>query len=309
MNKNKVSAVLACIAVIVLVISLSMPWWTFNGENTIDGETEENTNHIFPNLLPESSHYEDNLGNFSSTQNITTIILTVGTISAAVSVLLLGMTANTGRKNYKKIGAVLIVIGLISAVVAPVFFMVEMPNSYKKDMFERNDRDLPDHDSPAKSFFGSYSEDDSENSWRGGIGWFLSLISAVILAVALIMLMMSDRKNPYYQDITPRQQYRKQEPQPYKETVRSSDSEQQYQQEEHNDYPQEEKSDEEFSEQRSKYSQSPRSKSLYKTQRDQPSLDEQESEQRECEARKKRREETMIEEPQKDEDNKEKGWD
>ncbi len=206
MNKTtKIGAALACVAVILLIVSLSMPWWTFHQKRTYGDETQEQTQRMTPMLLPQTSSSDQDTTNTSTTLNITTWLTTIGTISATIAVMLLGIAINSDRSKYRKIGAALLIAGLILAVVAPIFFMMEMPDSYKNDYYD--DSELPDHDSPAKSFFGNYDEGNSELNWRGGIGWFLSFISAAILGIGAVLVLKSDSRSQYYQSPEPRQHF------------------------------------------------------------------------------------------------------
>lgn len=215
MNKmTKIGAALACIAVILLIISLSMPWWTFHQKSTYGDETQEQTQRMTPMLLPQTSSSDQDTTNTSTTLNITTWLTTIGTISATIAVMLLGIAINSDRSKYRKIGAALLIAGLILAVVAPIYFMMELPNSYENDLYD--DSELPDHDSPAKSFFGSYDQENREESWRGGIGWFLSFIAAAILGIGAVLALKSDRRSQYYQSPEPRQHF--EERRSYEET-------------------------------------------------------------------------------------------
>lgn len=237
MNKStKIGTALACIAVILLIITLSMPWWTFKSKTEFGGETQKSTHRMTPMLLPQTSSDQQDTTNISTTINITTWITTIGTISSVIAVMMLGIAIGSDKSKFRKIGAALLIAGLILAVVAPVFFMVEMPNSYKKDRYE--DQDLPDHDSPAKSFFGSYDEENSELSWRGGIGWFLSFISAAILGIGAVLALKSDKRSEYYQRPEPQQHF--EERGPYEEQEEQHNEQQQYNQQEQEPWQQKE---------------------------------------------------------------------
>lgn len=128
--------------------------------------------------------------------------------------MVIGISTNPDKKNYKKIGALLLIIGIIFAVVASIFLMTQFPDAYKKDRYGE-DGELPDHDSPAKSFFGSYSEGEDETSWGAGLDWYLSFIAAGLLAVSLIILLTSrEEPGPYSRSTEQRSQQRPQREEP-----------------------------------------------------------------------------------------------
>lgn len=190
MNKAMIGGILAVIAVILLVTSLAMPWYTINSEY----EGEESTSRDSLHLFSPNSDSESETSNTTTTFNITSWMATIGTIASAASLMFIGMAIPANKNKFKKIGMVLLIIGIIFALIAPLYLMTSLPGAYKDDHYGEN-RELPDHDSPAKSFFGSHSPEGTENkySWGGGIGWYMSIIGAVILIISLILVTISGR--------------------------------------------------------------------------------------------------------------------
>lgn len=246
-TKAMIGTILGIVAVILLVLSLTMPWWTMNEEKPRgynEEGTYETTTRVSPEALPQYSSSEDETSNTTETTNMTSWMATIGTIATTISVVLIGMAVPAEKNNLKKIGVVLMIVGIIFALVAPIYMMTSFPDAIKDDQFTDSQQEVPDHDHPAKSFFGSYSEDgsDAEQDWGGGMGWFMSLIAGVLLIVSLILVVIGSSKptgaqqgtygEGRYEEPAPEQPPQQQQQQPYDEGYGQSPSEQPPQQEE-----------------------------------------------------------------------------
>lgn len=189
---SRAGVVFAAIAVMLLIFSLSLPWWTTHSEEPkYEGEgIREYSTRMPPFLLNPSQSSEYDVDNTTTTIRTTSWISTTGMIASTLSLLFLGMTISADDKRYKNIGSLLLLVGIIFALLAPIFLMGFYPGAVKNDRYGE-DGELPDHDSPAKSFFGSYTEGETEQSWGGGTGWFFSIAGAVLLIVSLVLVMVA----------------------------------------------------------------------------------------------------------------------
>jgi hypothetical protein len=84
------------------------------------------------------------------------------------------------------------VLALVFCLLAPIIFMIALPIAMRDDAEEDGDYDEPDRNDPTKSFFGSYEEESfygtTESNWGGDIGWFLSFVSFIFLAISVNMI-------------------------------------------------------------------------------------------------------------------------
>lgn len=189
MKKIKIAAFIAAIAVMVLVVSLGMPWYTIS----VDSEERADQAQRTPlSLRPISENGLDLLflENQTSTTTITSSLGIIGTGSSVLSLVFIGMAVNSdGDDNKGKIGAALLVVGFILMIVAPLFMMISYPDAYLDDVYDGDTDNLPeDQDTPADSFFGSEEENGDEMSWGPGMGWYLSFVGSILLLISLILV-------------------------------------------------------------------------------------------------------------------------
>ena len=90
-----------------------------------------------------------------------------------------------------KIASVLLLIGLILAIVAPIYLMISRPNAVSEvghTGFGGNEEE---------SFFGRRSPDNGyhEYRWGGGIGWFMSLGAGILLLISLILIVSGGKQS------------------------------------------------------------------------------------------------------------------
>ncbi len=249
MGKKMLAGIIAVVAVVMLVFSMSMPWYTVGEEYRDEEDPSEDrvrTWRVYLSLLPQSSDSEREQDNTTTTLTITSWMATAGTAASMVSLLFIGMAATSDKKSYVKIGSIFLIVGLIFAILAPLFFMVSFPRAILNDQYDGDKDNLPeDQDTPAESFFGSETSErwggrEVKESWGGGIGWFMSIIGGIILIPSLILVLLGGKKSqptmrgsPYtqpqqrYQQPQQEQQY--QQPQ-QQQQYRPPEQEQQYQQ-------------------------------------------------------------------------------
>ncbi len=201
MDKIKIGGVIAIIAVLMLVVSLGMPWYTITHEYE---EGESTNQRMSLDLLPRYSHSEEDtpIENQTTTFSITSWIATVGTGASVLSLLFIGIAIGSDSKKHAKIGTVLLVIGLIFAIIAPIYLMISYPNAVLGDEYDGDEEQIPEErdDTRAESFFGSDSYEDwrgeIDESWGGGIGWFMSLIGGILLVLSLILVALAGKSTP-----------------------------------------------------------------------------------------------------------------
>ncbi len=229
-KKAMIGAVLAIVALILLSLTFVTPWYgvtleveTEEGTGTMDtdfyfDEMEVTTDAPGEDEETDTEEYEEDEEPTSVFHNtrIFVIVAIIGTILGMIGAVVVAM-----NKLSPKIGALLVLVGFIFAIIAPVYLMVELP-----DAIEEEGAPV---DGMEESFFGSEETEFGDYSWGGTTAWFLAIVAAVLNILALGMV-ITTKSGPErmttqrYQQQEPQQQYvRQQEPQ---------EAEQQYPQDE-----------------------------------------------------------------------------
>jgi len=126
-----------------------------------------------------------------------TLVLMIFAFVLTTLFLFLVLMNISGLKFGKKIMKMIIPVAVILTLLAPIIFGVALPPAIKSDderssKANNDDYTAPDHTDPSNSFFGSYENKDeydntsTNNSWGGGLGWFLSFIAFMFLLLAYI---------------------------------------------------------------------------------------------------------------------------
>lgn len=209
-NRKRMTIMFAVVGIVLLFVSFVLPWWGFY--RYIDGEASG-----FGYGISISSGIEIGGGGTSFyTGGVTKtvyfvaamlIILSLVCASLMVTNLIIDLIRGNINSNLSMQFGVL---ALVFCLIAPIMFMIALPMAMRTDAEREAEEDgdeyeEPDHDDPTKSFFGSHEEVDSSffdtrttrRNWGGDIGWFLSFVSSVFLAISVIMLMRSRKETPY----------------------------------------------------------------------------------------------------------------
>lgn len=195
MNKKLlIGILLAVVSLVLMGISLATPWYHQSVELTLLGTTTESDTKYYLNHVEceidgetESTDYDDLEDNkvvdtFHTTQTMA-ILGVVGTILALLGVALVAM-----KKLGKKIAIILVLVGLILAIIAPLYLMATLPGAFKEA------GEIAGEKGPHKSFSGSSKEGGEEgeykNSWGPATAWYLALVAALLLIIPLILLLI-----------------------------------------------------------------------------------------------------------------------
>lgn len=149
------------------------------------------TEYQFSNLFPTRSRSETDLDPVTSTHITTSWIAMLGSLFSVISLFFIGMSFNSNSGKPMKIASVLLLIGLILAIVAPIYLMISRPNAVSEvghTGFGGNEEE---------SFFGRHSPDNGyhEYRWGGGIGWFMSLGAGILLLISLILIVSGGKQS------------------------------------------------------------------------------------------------------------------
>lgn len=202
-TKAMIGAGIAVIAIVLLIFTLSAPWFHFNSEGTteegenIDTETDFYLNEVEVTNNSETHTYdyeEEGLDEVGSTFRITEIFIMIavlGSVLGAIGAVLAGI----GILD-PKIGAGLVIIGIVFSLLAPLYLWLDLPGSFDEDMeWEK----IGPHQGPLY-FIGGGSVGDEYRTWGPSIGWFLAL-AAGILNIISFRLTNASRYSPSSQAV------------------------------------------------------------------------------------------------------------
>jgi len=237
-KKAMIGAVFAIVALILLSLTFVTPWYYFDLEMEVEGqestiesrnyfdEAEVTTQIADGDEETETEEYDEDDESTSVFHN-TRILIIVAIIGTALGIA--GAFVVSLGKLSPKIGSLLILVGLIFALIAPVYMMIELPDAIEEDMEDDIGPGFEFMESLGESFFGSESGTTTtefgatveyDSSWGGTTAWFLSLAAAAVNLIAL-SLVITTRPGP---EIMGHQGYRQQQP-----VQREPRSSQQYQ--------------------------------------------------------------------------------
>ncbi len=210
MDKKVFLGLLFCLgAVVLIIISVSMPWYQvridastdvpFVGTVELRSEVDADFNHIKTetvtngNRETEINDY-DEMPNVKSVMKNTRAILILGLLILIVGIL--GVFLKMADKMDKNIVAILLVVGFVFILLAPVYLMLELPDAIGEDLDELDDvaidkmsREFSGTDERRRDFLGFVTEVNTK--WGGGPGWYLAFFAAGLAAIAALALFLS----------------------------------------------------------------------------------------------------------------------
>lgn len=215
MKYGIVAAVFAIIAMVLLSVAMTMPWyeirWTAESDEPIleiskmeikfefylnEAEARGEVGKIaYEETIEYDDAEDDDNGTapitvFRNTQNITIVAIIFSLILAVCSLVVgfkKGMLANLA-----------LVVGLmafVATLLAPMYLMVELPNALEEDA-EEEGYFLGDEEAGAtESFFGSETEEEEggelKSTWGGVTGWYLAVGAMVFNFMALFFIIIA----------------------------------------------------------------------------------------------------------------------
>jgi hypothetical protein len=218
-DRKKILAIMiAVVGIVLLLVSFILPWWGLHQEMEGIGSIGGFGVSISSGISYRGSGTGFYIGTSTSIIYSTAAILIILALICAslmvtaltislinnnikpklpcASLMVTALTISLINNNIKpKLPFQLGVLALMFCLLAPIIFMIALPMAMKADA-EKEAEDQgeeynePDGDSPHKSFFGSYEVEGigHKSYWGGDIGWFLSFISFLFLAISVNML-------------------------------------------------------------------------------------------------------------------------
>jgi hypothetical protein len=201
-KKALVGMVLVLVALVLMGISLAMPWYKWEMKMSSGGESETSGNYFyldhletdFAGLTNEVSYDEEGMENssFVDTFETTQTMVYVGVVGCIIGMV--GATLVMVQKMNRSIGAILVLIAVVLTILAPFYLMVSLPGSFKEDFGSY----LP-NEKIGTDFSGSEKNETDllgvtftqELSWGGDTGWFLPIIAMALCVLAMILVSVS----------------------------------------------------------------------------------------------------------------------
>ncbi|UCE38384.1 MAG: hypothetical protein JSW00_03925 [Thermoplasmata archaeon] len=198
-RKMILAIMITVMGIVLLMVSFILPWWGLHLE--MDGSASGGG---FGVSISSGISYQGSGTGFyigSSTSIVYSvaavlIILALICASLMVTALIISLINNNMKPKFPlQLG----VLAMVFCLLAPIIFMIALPMSMKADAEKEaedsgNEYVEPDRDDPTKSFFGSYEEEGvfhtgtTKSNWGGDIGWVLSFISFLFLAISVNLI-------------------------------------------------------------------------------------------------------------------------
>ena len=218
-DKKKVLALMfAVIGIVLLMVSLMLPWWGVHYERDSESKGGNNDYHsesgggisVTSGLAYGVGRTSLYSGSFSTpiVFGVTAMFLILALIFSSLMITAI-LLSWFGKLRKAKLPMIFGILAIIFCLLAPIVFMAALPSAMKTDA-EKNaensggDYEAPDHDDPTKSFFGNYEDteedeydiDKTKQNWGGDIGWILSFVSFAMLLISVVMVIPRRRKIP-----------------------------------------------------------------------------------------------------------------
>lgn len=198
-KKALMGLVLSLIVVVLLGVALVGTWWTYEmegtgGSVTVDRKLQEGTitTEVAGTSTTETKAYKDTTGYEDSAAfkvYDNTYYITIAALILSVITLILLILVGIGKVALVKIGVIFLLITMIFAVVAPVYFAVALPGAMDEDAEDTGGYD--------KGFMGSESDypmAGTDSTWGPGYGWYLAIVAFVFALIGLIITVIPGKK-------------------------------------------------------------------------------------------------------------------
>jgi len=204
-KKALVGTLLVLIALIMIGLSLIMPWYSLKATYPDNPEYNDRYEDYYLDhyeggamgLTIKVNYDKEEIKDYQFVQTfgVTQIMTFIGLIGCVLG--LIGAAMVTAGKLSSKVATFFVFLAIILSLIAPLYLMFTLPSTLEEDAKEQNST-LPS-DKMGADFFGS-DEIEEENwdetvtmeiSWGGASGWFLAIFAAIICIIAIIPVALS----------------------------------------------------------------------------------------------------------------------
>ncbi|UCE36648.1 MAG: hypothetical protein JSW00_14190 [Thermoplasmata archaeon] len=209
-KKALVGMILVLVALVLVGLSLIMPWFsievlaTENGEEEsavaefyLDHAKEQYKGKVFgvPTEVTFELSYENETFKDNKSVDIfktTRIIVFVGLIGCILGLIGAAMVMLGKIKPW--MGTILVFLAVILTLIAPIYLMTSLPPTFKEEDESGTISYYP-FEKMGDNFFGSDKTENenvtAELTWGGSTGWFLPIIAMILCIIALIFVATS----------------------------------------------------------------------------------------------------------------------
>jgi hypothetical protein len=187
----------ALIASVLLLASLFFSWYN------ISLSTSNGSQSVAVNFYPGQAFNTSTTSGSSTSASTTTyseaklpqtgelymvleILLVLGSVLGVTGASLL-LAAGNDSPSVKSWGTTLVVFVVLMALIGPVMLWVGQPSALANDSYKGTTANSQTN-SPMSSFFGSNSTSAYTANWGPSIGWYLSILAFVMLAISVALV-------------------------------------------------------------------------------------------------------------------------
>lgn len=198
------ATVCTLLAVVMIVLSIMMPWYMtsttgsgisatsnigFSGStNVVNGNT---TTISWANYIDQyKSEYNGTLPKLPGVY-ATTMYLLVGGMVFALLGIVTGFLAGSGKVK-SLVPAIVGILALLLTIGAFAFFLTSHAAALKADLGS----DAPPIDGPWNGFAGSATLGGATSTWGGAIGYWLPLVAVLFIVISMMLGMRAMKGTP-----------------------------------------------------------------------------------------------------------------
>ncbi len=190
-KKVLVGLVLSLIVVVLLGVALVGPWYSMKMEGggievKADATLTETKAEALGVTATTKWSDEDAPENQAKLYTNVYYIMIVTLVVAIISLICL-ILSGIGKLGIKiagiKIGAILLLLTMIFAIVAPAYFAAAVPGAMHEDDATWD-----------KGFMGSEEEAGVKTTWSPGYGWYFAVVAFVLALIGMIITLVPGKK-------------------------------------------------------------------------------------------------------------------
>ncbi|MCI4363484.1 MAG: hypothetical protein L3K13_04180 [Thermoplasmata archaeon] len=174
---------------VLLLVSIALPWYgiELTGRQS-DSFSFSPDGQVTVSFQGTSASTSFSTGHLNATGGLYTAVAALLALGGIFGLLggSLGI-ASGWRPNYRRGAAVLGILGLLFAILAPVALLLAQPGAISTDALAG--RSTGGISTPASSFFGSASMNGQTESWGPSVGWYLAFVAGALSLVGTILLL------------------------------------------------------------------------------------------------------------------------
>jgi amino acid transporter len=184
--------VFALLAVIMMGISMVLPWYTITTE--VGGKKVMELSSSFSGLTADDGNETESKGwgekpideLYDNQAGVFTIAMIMTILGLVFAILLLIGAVMAKKGKGKKLAVIFGLLAFLFCLLAPILLMAMHPGAVAQD-YKDNYKTDPEGKGPHDSFFGSEEAFGFKISWGGGVGWIMAMIGFIFALLGFIL--------------------------------------------------------------------------------------------------------------------------